>query len=318
MTVPLVSIVLPVWNPQPEWVNAAVDSAFHESLCRIELVLVDDGSDRRPETWLSEQNARRTRIIATTHQGVVHARNTGLSHCSGDFIRFLDGDDLILPESTSALVVAASEKGSLVTYGSTVLTDSQLRKSGLIRSRLQGWIHLQTALGRFDCTLPALLIPRGIVERVGGFDERLVIQEDWDFVLRVSEAAEFRGIERPVYVYRRNESSSTYRAARRHAVRSTAIIIKGYLARQPQLHGTRSARKLRAYAQFLIARLMDPAVPMRTRRFWRATAADPVRGMIIAAARVAALSRIGARAISRVARLGVKGRERLTAAQERR
>jgi glycosyltransferase involved in cell wall biosynthesis len=311
MTLPVVSIVLPVWNPQPEWVNAAIDSAFHESRCRIEVVLVDDGSDRRPESWLSEQNARRTRIITTPHRGVVYARNAALRHCSGDFIRFLDGDDLILPESTSALAVAAFETGSPVTYGSTVLTDSELRKCGMLSSRLRGWIHLQTALGLFDCTLPALLIPRRIVDRVGGFDERLVIQEDWDFVLRVSEAVEFRGIDRPVYIYRRNEMSSTYRAARRHAVRSTAIIIKGYLARHPELDGTRPARKLRAYAQFLIARLKDPAIPMRSRRFWRATAADPLRGTGIAAARIAALGRTKAQAVTRAAHLIVSKRQRL-------
>jgi glycosyltransferase involved in cell wall biosynthesis len=186
------------------------------------------------------KNAGRVRVISTPHRGVGHARNVGLKHSRGDFIRFLDGDDVFLPESTSILLNLGQRDHSIVTYGSTVVCDSYLQPVETIRSRLSGRIHLQTALGYFESTLPAMLIPRTIATQAGGFDERLIVQGDWDFVLRVSEVADFRGTQQPVYLYRRNEGSLTWSAAsQRKAIHSTVLIIKGYLARHPEIRGTR-------------------------------------------------------------------------------
>ncbi|MGH2537769.1 MAG: glycosyltransferase family 2 protein [Candidatus Promineifilaceae bacterium] len=230
MTRPLVSIAMSVWNPNPHWLEVAIDSAFHESLCRIELVLVDDGSDGPQAAWLSSRNAERVRVITIPHRGLPHARNVGLDHCHGDFIRFLDGDDVIVAESTSALLALSGRERPIVTYGSTVLCDVHLHPQATVRARPSGCIHLKTALGRFKSTLPAMLMPHEVIERVGGFDERLMVQQDWDFVLRVSETMDFRAMRRPVYLYRRHDNSMTSTGLlRREAVRTTVLIIKGYL-----------------------------------------------------------------------------------------
>jgi glycosyltransferase involved in cell wall biosynthesis len=294
---PLVSIVLPVWNPRPDWLAEAIDSAFHESRCQIEVILVDDGSNEPPKAWLSPQDAARVNVVRVPHHGVGRARNIALQHCNGEFIRFLDGDDLFLPESTSLLVDLTQGKSNIATYGATIVCNETLRPRGSVRSRLQGSIHIQTAQGYFNCTIPTILIPRHIAIEVG-FDERLIVQGDWDFVLRVSESVDFIGTRQPIYLYRRNESSlSSGGAARREAVRSTVVIVKGYLARHPELRGTLAESKIRAYAQFLIAKLRNPQFPMRSRTFWKAVAADPLRGAVIATTRTAVL---GLRTIKRL------------------
>jgi glycosyltransferase involved in cell wall biosynthesis len=294
----LVSIIVPVWNPRPDWLTVAIDSAFNESGCRIELLLVDDGSKESPETWLSAQNAKRVNVIRIPHRGVGYARNVGLNHSRGDFIRFLDGDDVFLPESTSILLDLVHGDRSVVAYGSTVVCDPYLQPGAIIRSRLSGRIHLQTALGRFESTLPAMLVPRRIAIEVGGFDERLIVQGDWDFVLRVSEVADFRGTRQPVYLYRRNEGSLTWsRTSQREAVRSTILIIKGYLARHPEIHGTRAERLVRAYTHFQIAKLKKPGVQLHSRRFWKAAAVDPVRGLGILSSRMVAACMRGAKSL---------------------
>lgn len=289
---PLVSIVLPVWNPQPEWLAEAIDSAFYESGCQIEVVLVDDGSDLPPDAWLSPHDADRVRLFRTPHHGVSHARNVALEHCRGEFIRFLDGDDVILPESTSTLLKLAYGDQNVITYGSTILCDSNLRLRGSLRSQLQGRIYLHTALGRFRSMFQAMLIPHKLAVEVGGFNERLIVYGDWDFVLRLSEVADFRGTQEPVYLLRQHEGSlSSGRLGYRKAVRSTAIIIKGFLSRHPELQGTRVERKLRAHAQFKFATLLYPDFPMRSSRYWKATAVDPARGLVIAGKRMVALGK---------------------------
>jgi glycosyltransferase involved in cell wall biosynthesis len=286
----LVSIILPVWNPRSDWLAEAIASAFNESHCQIEIVLVDDGSDEPPDVWLSPQDAKRVHLIRTPHRGVNHAQNVALKHCRGEFVRFLGGDDVILPESTSKLLELTSGDHDVVSYGSTVICDPHLQPRGILRSRLHGHIHLQTALGYFTSTIAAMLIPRQVAIQVGGFNERLIVQGDWDFVLRLSEVTEFRGTPESVYLYRRHEKSlSSGRVARREAIRSTVRIIKGYLARHPELHGTRAERRLRAYAQFLIAKLENPQFPMRSRRFWKAAAVDPIRAGVVAGSRILAI-----------------------------
>lgn len=286
---PFVSIILPVWNPRSDWLAEAIASAFQEKLCRIEMILVDDGSKEPPEAWLSPQDATRVKVVRVPHRGVGHARNVALEHCNGDCIRFLDADDLFLPDSTSLLLDLTKGKSNIVTYGATAVCNEILQVRGSVRSRLQGSIHTLTALGRFECTIPAMLIPRTIATQVG-FDERLMVQGDWDFVLRVSEVADFCGTQQPVYLYRRHEGSlSSGRAARREAVRTTAMIVKGYLKRHPEIRGTQVESQIRAYAQFMIAKLRHPQFPMRSRLFWKATAIDPIRGAVIAGTRTAAL-----------------------------
>ena len=288
---PLVSIILPVWNPRPDWLAEAIDSAFHESRCQIEVVLVDDGSKEPPESWLSSLDTERVRIVRIHHRGVGHAQNVGLEHARGEFIRLLGGDDVILPQSTSLLLELMRGESQLVTYGSTIICNSVLQPRGRIQSRLRGNIHAQTALGYFTSTIPALLIPRQIATQVR-FDERLVVQGDWDYVLRITERVEFRGTRQPVYLYRRHENSlSSGAAARREAIRSTVLIIRGYLERHPELRGTRLERRIRAYAQFLIAKLRYPHLPMRSRMFWEAATVDPVRGAVIAGTRTIALAK---------------------------
>jgi glycosyltransferase involved in cell wall biosynthesis len=286
---PLVSIILPVWNPRPDWLAEAIESAFHESGCHIEVILVDDGSRELPDGWLSQQDAARVQLIRIPHHGVGRARNIALGHCNGEFIRFLDGDDLFVPESTSMLLGLMQGKPNVVTYGSTILCDQSLQYRGKLHSSLRGTIHRQTVQGRFECTIPAMLIPRHVATQVG-FDERLIVQGDWDFVLRVSEVIDFHGIAQPVYLYRRHENSlSSGGAAQREAVRSTVLIVKGYLERHPEILGTRAERQIRAYAQFLIAKLRNPQFPMRSSMFWKSIAADPIRGTAITVRRTAAL-----------------------------
>jgi glycosyltransferase involved in cell wall biosynthesis len=300
MISPLVSIVLPVWNPKPEWINAAVESAFHESCCRIELVLVDDGSDEPPHVWLSPENLERTRVIRIPHMGVNHAQNVGIEHCRGDFIRFLGGDDVFLPDSTSDLIKVIGNDHSAVAYGSTILCDTNLNPYKTIRTRLNGRIHLQTALGRFESTIPALLIPHKVAKQIGGFDERFIVMGDWDFVLRLTEVAEFRGTQNPVYLYRRHEKSLTGRGDKRHeAIKSTIYTIRGYLNRHPELINTRSERLVRAHAQFLIAKFWNSGNLLRSTRFWKAATIDPARGTAIALTRIAAMC---ARALIPIAR----------------
>ena len=284
---PLVSVIMPTRNPRLDWLERSIASAFNEPDCRIELIVVDDGSDTPLDSMLAGRLRDGVRVLRVPHGGPSKARNAGIAASHGQFLRFMDDDDEIVAGSTSVLLALCGSEHDVVAYGVTCECDVDLRPTRRVASRLTGTIHVAAALGRFYAMFQAMLLPRAVVDTAGPFREDLLVQGDWEFVLRVTESARFVRTPAVVYLYRRyGTSHSSRRDARRDAIKSTVLTVREYLARHPELRGTLSERRIRAYAQFLIGGLLGPRYPERSRRFWRAMAADPLRGSVILVSRL--------------------------------
>ncbi|MEY8735983.1 glycosyltransferase family 2 protein [Lactobacillus sp. AN1001] len=96
MTDELVSIIIPVYNVQ-KYVELCIKSCINQTYENIEIILVDDGSTDSSGKICDEYSKRDNRIsvIHTTNRGQGSARNIGLNKCTGDFITFLDADDVL-------------------------------------------------------------------------------------------------------------------------------------------------------------------------------------------------------------------------------
>ncbi|WP_445258442.1 CDP-glycerol glycerophosphotransferase family protein [Nocardioides aurantiacus] len=119
---PLLSVVVPVYNVR-EWVGAALDSVLAQSLTDLEVVVVDDGSQDGSMAVVRERAARdpRVRVVTQANAGLGAARNAGTRHATGEFLAFLDSDDLVLPGAYESLV------GSLLSSGSDFVTGAFAR-----------------------------------------------------------------------------------------------------------------------------------------------------------------------------------------------
>lgn len=110
---PLVSVVIPVWNGAP-YLERCLTSILSQSIREIEVIVVDDGST--DDTWaILTRMAERDSRIRPMHQenaGASVARNTGLDHCRGEYVRFVDADDAVPPDSLEHLLSSAREHGS--------------------------------------------------------------------------------------------------------------------------------------------------------------------------------------------------------------
>ena len=227
----LVSLIMPVWRPRSEWLHAAVDSALAQRGCAIELIVVDNGNDTPVATMLADVRDPRLRIVRVDHGGVSAARNAGMAESGGDFLRFLDCDDVFEPDSTRRLLALTDD--ATIAYGATAYCDAELRPYKTVVCSLEGAI-VTHGLTDFTVALPSLLFPRRVIELAGRWDESMTICEDWDFVQRALEYACVRGEPVVASHYRRHSTSSVGTASIDLAERSAARVVANYVARHPE------------------------------------------------------------------------------------
>ncbi|GAC1679918.1 MAG: hypothetical protein PVS2B2_17930 [Candidatus Acidiferrum sp.] len=105
MTKPLVSILIPAYNAR-EWIEDTVRSAVAQTWKRTEIIVVDDGSTDSTLAVLEKFKSQGVRVITQKNQGAATARNTALSLSQGDYIQYLDADDLLSPDKIAKQVEA--------------------------------------------------------------------------------------------------------------------------------------------------------------------------------------------------------------------
>lgn len=248
---PLVSVVIPS-RERPRVVQDAVRSALAQRGVRVEVCVVDDGSD--PPLQLPPDLASDGRVSVVRHRsarGPAAARNAGLRETTGALVAFLDDDDVWLAGKLARQVEAlrADGPGTVMAACGFELWDGR----ELIASVLPSPAVNHGALLAHPCLWPStVLVRRETIEAAGGFDESLRRVEDWETWLRISDRGRIACL--PEVLVDRRWSPLPLPAAR--AARSAiAQTLEARLARLPP----RDAARLRARRQtddgVLLARL---------------------------------------------------------------
>jgi glycosyltransferase involved in cell wall biosynthesis len=102
---PLVSILIPAYNSQ-EWLPSTIESALAQTWRKKEVIVVDDGSRDRTLEIAKSFGAKGVKVVEQANQGAAAARNTAFAACHGDYIQWLDADDLLEPHKIEAQVRA--------------------------------------------------------------------------------------------------------------------------------------------------------------------------------------------------------------------
>lgn len=271
---PELSLVLAAWNPRADWLELAVRRALDGDVAS-ELVVVDDGSTIPVAELLAGVEDERLRVVRVPHGGESRARNAGIEEARGEFIRFIDADDVCAEGSNAHLLALARSAPGSIAYGATAVCDEELRPVWTMRSRLQGNVVRECLLGRWWVRVPSLVFPRAVVDAAGEWDPGFRLSHDWDFVLRALEHAPVVGDTTVVTYYRKHGASAT--ADTRGSEEGAQRVIERYFERRPELRGTALERQARAATESLTGRVLLsrlrplPALP----RFARALAVDP-------------------------------------------
>jgi glycosyltransferase involved in cell wall biosynthesis len=197
---PNVSVIIPAYNAE-RYIADTVRSALGQSYGDLEVIVVDDGSTDGTLACLAPFGDR-IRVKAQANGGVATARNGGVAIARGQWVAFLDADDLWLPHkleqqlngSTAPLIYSdrfnIGERGSLPELQSNV-------------TRMHGgdvFLHLLRE-GNF-ITNTSVVMRRDLFEKMGGFYTGLNGTEDWDLWIRVAERHAIGFIPEPLVRYR--------------------------------------------------------------------------------------------------------------------
>ena len=199
MNRPLVSIVMPVFNGA-RYIGDALQSAFAQKYRPIEVIVVDDGS-----TDITAEVVRSfTEVIYMyqSNQGVAAARNKGISVARGEFIAFLDADDLWTPNKLTLQIDWLLEHTHV---GYVAAKFRNFLEKGVERPR---WIKEEQLSEEQVGGVPNLVVRRSVFEKIGSFDAVCRSGSDLDWVLRAKDAG-IRGAALPhILLYRRIHDSN--------------------------------------------------------------------------------------------------------------
>ncbi|MBA2294645.1 MAG: glycosyltransferase, partial [Actinobacteria bacterium] len=206
---------------------------------------------------LAHVDDERLQVVRVEHGGTSRARNAGFAVSRGDWIRFVDCDDVLEAEGTAHLLAVAGE-GDVIAYGATIWCDEELRPTWKMSSDLRGWVVAECLLNRFPVMLQALLFPRRIVERAGEWDSEITVCQDWDFLLRALELAPVRGDDRTVSRYRRHAGAASAglphsESSHRLGAEGMHLVIERYFDRHPEQRGTKLERAALAQVELVMA-----------------------------------------------------------------
>jgi glycosyltransferase involved in cell wall biosynthesis len=186
MSHPLVSILVPCHNAAP-YLRATLDSALAQTHLETEIIVVDDGSSD-DSLAIARSYAPRVRVMAGPQRGASEARNTATRESRGDFLQYLDADDLLLPDAIATRVRRLGETGGDVACGDWRRLLHQADGSWAPGAdetadyrRFADAPDLAVFNG-FWAPPAALLYRRAIVERIGGWNPALPVIQDARFL----------------------------------------------------------------------------------------------------------------------------------------
>ena len=193
---PLVSILIPAYNAE-KWIADAVRSAIAQTWEPKEIIIVDDGSKDRTFAIAREFESEQVRVVAHQHQGAAATRNLALSLSQGDYIQYLDADDLMAADKIEKQLRAAGPSPNKRTLfsGSWGQFVCRHHRSQFVPSALWcdlcpvEWLVRKMKLGVFMQTA-TWLVSRELAEAEGPWDTRLLGDDDGEYFCRVLLASD--------------------------------------------------------------------------------------------------------------------------------
>jgi glycosyltransferase involved in cell wall biosynthesis len=210
MFMPKVSVIIPAYNAM-SYLPETLESVLQQTFTDFEIIIVDDGSSDRIVTWANSLTDDRIRFISQSNQGVSTARNTAIGQAKGEYIAFLDADDLWQSTKLEKQVQFLDSNptvGLVATW--MILTDEDNHPLSEVKLDFkQGNLRKEIIeVSIIPCgSIP--MVRRVCFDRVGLFDPTLRFGEDWEMWTRIAADYDFGLIKELLVNYRQHSHNSS-------------------------------------------------------------------------------------------------------------
>ncbi|GAA4328272.1 glycosyltransferase family A protein [Mucilaginibacter gynuensis] len=198
MTGELISIIIPVYNAEKH-LKACIESALAQTWPYIELIIIDDGSTDGSLTIARSFESPIVKIYSTINKGASAARNLGIQHANGNYIQFLDADDLLSPDKMEQQVNSLQQNPDKVAVCSTIyFNNGDDHLNSPIPTYEEAFLQSDDSPAHFLINLwggystngsmvqpNAWLVPKVIINRADVWNEALTVDDDGEYFCRV-------------------------------------------------------------------------------------------------------------------------------------
>jgi glycosyltransferase involved in cell wall biosynthesis len=250
---PLISVVIPLYNGE-KTLPQTVDSIRGQSLADFEIIVIDDGSTDGALDYLESVHDPRLHIFRYANGGLAAARNRGIERARGEFISFIDSDDLWTQDKLALQLQALRRNPeAALSYSWTVFIDEHgdflFAKDP--SSCREGDVYADLLRECFVASGSNILVRKDCAVAVGGFDTALNAAQDWEFCLRVAARWPFAVVPRYQILYRISEQAMSANADRCEEA-CLGISNRAFAARpRPLAERGESLANVKQYAAFL-------------------------------------------------------------------
>jgi glycosyltransferase involved in cell wall biosynthesis len=218
----LISVIIPVYNGE-KTIRETIESVLTQTFRDFELIILNDGSQDSTLEVVSSIQDSRLKVFSYPNAGLAASRNRGTFHAVGEYISFIDADDLWTPDKLETQLKALQDNPeAAVAYSWTNYIDESgqfLRRGGYLTAN--GDVYAKLLVVDFLENGSNPLIRRQALIQVGGFDESLPAAEDWDILLRLAAQYSFVAVPYPQILYRVSANSMSA-----HVVRQETACLK--------------------------------------------------------------------------------------------
>ncbi len=206
MKSPLVSVIIPAYNAE-KYIERTIHSALLQDYENLEIIVIDDGSTDNTADVVKKlaEKDRRLKYVHQQNGGVSSARNHGYKFSKGEYLAFLDADDIWLPDNVSKKLAHLQDNPDVgLVHSDALLIDENDNSLNEVKKGKSGWV-LDDLLSWNETCIPApssIIVKREVIDSVGGFDTSLSTAADQEFFFRVASKYKIGRVEEVTWQYR--------------------------------------------------------------------------------------------------------------------